>query len=177
MAANLLNIVNQKPMSIDEEKFRLLCTQRNIWDHFGVSREKFSSMPDTEQLLLLRKFYFDLELTISTLAASSRSTIDSSISNAIENSSSLTMTKIIENNRDRSQVTVSTDKKDNDKKSQNLWPNFGCFESQSRDFSIEKANLPENTIFYISQGYQSYKDSKKVYYTDVFIIGQIRPLA
>lgn len=107
MAANLLNIVNQKPMSIDEEKFRLLCTQRNIWDHFGVSREKFSSMPDTEQLLLLRKFYFDLELTISTLAASSRSTIDSSISNAIENSSSLTMTKIIENNRDRSQYPLT----------------------------------------------------------------------
>ena len=32
-------------------------------------------------------------------------------------------------------------------------------------------------MFYINQGYQSFKDGKKVYYTDVFIIAQIMPLA
>ena len=42
---------------------------------------------------------------------------------------------------------------------------------------IEKANLPENTIFYVNQGYQLRKDRKKVYYTDVFIVAQIMPLA
>ena len=39
--------------------------------------------------------------------------------------------------------------------------------------SIERANLPENTVFHVNQGYQSRKDGKKVYYTDVFIIAQI----
>ena len=39
-----------------------------------------------------------------------------------------------------------------------------------------KANLPENTISYQNQGYLSYKDNKKICYTDVFIIGQITPL-
>ena len=41
---------------------------------------------------------------------------------------------------------------------------------------MEKANLPENTISYQNQGYLSYKDNKKICYTDVFIIGQITPL-
>ena len=44
-------------------------------------------------------------------------------------------------------------------------------------FFIEKANLLENTIFYINQAYQSFKDGKKVYYNDVFILAQIMPLA
>ena len=63
------------------------------------------------------------------------------------------------------------------KKSFDLWENFWYFSTESCDFSIEKANLPENTIFYINQGYQSFKDAKKVYYTDVFILAQIMPLA
>ena len=37
--------------------------------------------------------------------------------------------------------------------------------------------MPENTLFYVNQGYQSYKDNKKVYYNDIFTIAQIMPLA
>ena len=29
------------------------------------------------------------------------------------------------------------------------------------------------TIFYVNQAYLSYKDNKKIYYTDVYIIGQV----
>ena len=88
------------------------------------------------------------------------------------------MTKVIENGEDRSEMTVSTvNPEEKPKKNISLWENFGYFSTESRDFSIEKANLPENTVFYISQGYQSFKDAKKVYYTDVFIIAQIMPLA
>ena len=36
--------------------------------------------------------------------------------------------------------------------------------------------MPENNIFDINQGYLSYKDNKKIYYNDIFIIGQITPL-
>ena len=43
---------------------------------------------------------------------------------------------------------------------------------QPCDFLIEKANLPENTIIYINQVYQSYKDNKKVYYVDYYLLGQ-----
>ena len=58
---------------------------------------------------LLRKFYFDLVLTLSTSAMNASSShIDSSIGSAIKNSSSITMTKIIENGANRSEFTVST---------------------------------------------------------------------
>ena len=128
---------------------------------------------------LLRKFYFDLVLTLSTSAMNASSShIDSSIGSAIKNSSSITMTKVIENGADRSEFTISTTQNEEGvKKSINLWPNFGYFGTESCVFSMEKANLPENTIFYVNQGYQSCKNGKKVYYTDVFIIAQIMLLA
>ena len=37
--------------------------------------------------------------------------------------------------------------------------------------------MPENTVFYINQGYHSFKDNKKVYYNDVYIIAQIMPFS
>ena len=90
------------------------------------------------------------------------------------------MTEVIENGADRSELTMSAaaaQDEDSVKKSINLWPNFGYFGTESCNFSIEKANLPENTIFYMNQGYQLRKDGKKVYYTEVSIIAQIMPLA
>ena len=52
----------------------------------------------------------------------------------------------------------------------------GFFNFRECDVSLEKANLPENTIFYLNQGYLSYKDNERIYYVDIFIIGQITPL-
>lgn len=49
------------------------------------------------------------------------------------------------------------------------------FGSQACDFSIEKGNMHENTIFYVNQDYLSHKDNDKVYHNDLFIIGQITP--
>ena len=88
------------------------------------------------------------------------------------------MKKVIKNGDDRTEVTVAAViSEEKVKKSINLWENIGYFGTESCDFSIEKANLPENTIVYINQAYQSFKDGKKVYYNDVFIIAQIMPLA
>ena len=50
------------------------------------------------------------------------------------------------------------------------------FRSQACDFSLEKQNLPEMTIFYVNQVYLTYKDNKKIYYSDVYITGQVVPL-
>ena len=66
---------------------------------------------------------------------------------------------------------------ENNKKSVSLWENFGYFGTEPCDFSTEKANLPENTLFYINPAYQSFNDGKKVYYNDVFILAQIMQLA
>ena len=57
-----------------------------------------------------------------------------------------------------------------------MWANNGFFADKCCDFSPEKANLLENTLFYVNQEYQSYKDGKKCYYNDIYIVAQIMPL-
>ena len=85
------------------------------------------------------------------------------------------MTKVLEKSS-RTEMTISTEKEQGTRNSVDLWKKNGFFCSQVCDFFLEKANLPENTISYQDQGYLSYKDNKKICYTDVFIIGKITPL-
>lgn len=75
-------------------------------------------------------------------------------------------------------MSVFTETKDEKKpKSLTFWAEGGFFDGECSNFNIEKANLPENTLFYINEGYQSYKDWKKWHYNDIYIIAQIMPLA
>ena len=49
----------------------------------------------------------------------------------------------------------------------------GYFKQQPCDFGIEKKNFPENSIFYLNQGYQSFKGNKKIYYANMFLNGHV----
>ena len=138
-----------------------------------MSREHFSRIPKHEQMKMLHRFYNDLE---PVYFAQNKTSIDPSISENIKNSAKMTMAKVKQDTRGRSKIEVTVDKDQEKKKSKTLWVNHGHFCIQAYDFPIEKANFPENTIFYINQGYLSHKDSKKIYYSDIFIIGQITPL-
>ena len=40
----------------------------------------------------------------------------------------------------------------------------------------KRQTCQKNTVFYINQGYLSYKDNKKIHYVDIFIVGKIVPL-
>lgn len=101
--SSILSIVQQQHQTpIDEDKLRILCARKNVWDHFGLERKNFLSLSDVKQLQLVRKFYFE------NLSSASRTSIDSSIGTAIQNSSELSMTKIIESGNDRTEMTLST---------------------------------------------------------------------
>ena len=173
MASNLLSIVRQESKPIDEEKLRIIRTKRNIWDHFRMSREHFSSTAEHEQMRMLHRFYNDPE---PVYFAQNKTSVDSSISENIKNSTKMTMTKVIEDRRGRSEIEVTVDKDQEKKRSKTLQSNYGHFSFQEYYFPVVKANLPENTTFYINQGYLSHKDNKKIYYCNIFIIGQIIPL-
>ena len=86
------------------------------------------------------------------------------------------LTKITENDGVRTEMSLSTKTSVKKPKSVSMWKDVGFFGSEICEFHIEKVNMPENTLFYVNQGYQSYKDNKKVYYNDIFIIPQIMPL-
>ena len=91
--------------------------------------------------------------------ASRVSPIDSGLSHTIHSTSKLSMSKIFE--QGKTEMSISVEKEQGKRNSIDLWKKNGCFSSQLCDFSLEKTELPENTVFYISQGYLSYKDNKK----------------
>ena len=41
------------------------------------------------------------------------------------------------------------------------------------DYKLEKVNFPENALFYINQAYLNVQKSKKVFYAEYFLLGQI----
>ena len=49
----------------------------------------------------------------------------------------------------------------------------GIFGNVRTDFNLEKVNFPENLLFYVNQGYLTIQNSRKIYYGDNHIIGQI----
>ena len=88
----------------------------------------------------------------------------------------MSMTKSVFDGRMETTITAEKDSAGFKRNSTDLWPKYGYFKQQACDFSVEKANMPEMTAFYINQAYLSYKDNKKIYYCDVFILGQVTPM-
>ena len=92
--SSILGIVKQQQqMPIDEDKLRVLCARKNVLDYIGLDRD-FLNLSEAKQLQLVQKFYFE------NLPGSSKTNIDSSIGSAIQNSTGLSMTKIIESGND-----------------------------------------------------------------------------
>ena len=48
--------------------------------------------------------------------------------------------------------------------------------SLSCDFPVEKSNVPELAILYIKQAYLNNKYGKKIYYYNLFVVGQATPM-
>ena len=122
--ANILGIANQQQTQIiDEEKLKIFCSQKNVWDHFGLDRGVFSMLLQDKQMQLVRKFYLD------HLPRSDAFSVDSSIENAIRNSAGLSKKKIIENGSERTKLSVSTVNNSEEKKSKKvfMWKNSGYF--------------------------------------------------
>lgn len=93
---------------------------------------------------------------------------DNGISQALRNSAKISVTKNIFDGSVEINITAerSTSFKQN---TTNIWKNF---KQQPCNFSVEKANLQENSILYVNEAYRSYKDNKKEYYADYYLLGQ-----
>lgn len=50
---------------------------------------------------------------------------------------------------------------------------FGHFDARKSDYGMEKVNYPVNTKIYLNQACLRIKKSKKIYYCDFFVTGQI----
>ena len=114
--ANLLDIVrgNEQQQPININKHRKLCSKRNIWDNFGLGKEDFLNLSDAKQTQLTNKFYFE-----NVNKMPQQESIDASIGSIINSSSSINLKKVYENGENRTEMSLSTTKNDEEKKNKN----------------------------------------------------------
>lgn len=93
------------------------------------------------------------------------------MSQAIKRSGQISMRKTLVLPEKNIQTTIVSTKFENGngKNATCPWPKYRRFKQHLCDFSMEKENFPENSIKYVSQGYLTIKDNKKLYYTDYYI--------
>ena len=94
--ADILNLIKGNLRQINMEKLVDLCCKKNVWD--------------SNQRQLTSKFYFD--------NVDNQPSIDESISNIIENSDGVNQTKIFDNGNNRTEMSISTEKKAERKKAE-----------------------------------------------------------
>lgn len=68
------------------------------------------------------------------------------------------------------ETTVTAEKASFERNTVDFWPNYGYFGQQPCDFGIDKHNIPENITIYFNQGHQSWKDNKRMCYSNHFIL-------
>ena len=91
--------------------------------------------------------------------------INSSISRNVKDSNKFFAVKNIFGNG-RIETVVTVENNSFKRNTTDVWQNNGFLKHQPCDFGVEKENIPENSLIYFKQDYQSYKDNKKVYYGD-----------
>ena len=111
-----------------------------------------------------------LGLFIENPQASSQ--IDSGISQAIRDTNKISMSKNIFGDNSV-ETTVTAEKTSFKRNTVDVWPNYGYFKQQACDYGVDKESMLGNSIIYMNQGYQPWKDNKKIYYADYFLIGQV----
>ena len=170
---NILDIVRSNEQAqINVNKLRELCSRTNVWDYFGLGKEDFLNLSVSKQSQLTSKFYFE------NVNKPQQESIDASIGSIINSSSSINLKKVYENGENQTEMSLSTTKDEEKKpKSVTMWTGNGFFADECCDFSLEKANMPENTLFYVNQGINPIKTAKKCYYNDIYIVAQIMQLA
>ena len=103
--------------------------------------------------------------------------IDSAASSVIKKANVITLTRKTASSSGKNfttkLVTENVDGEVSEIAGESIWKQGGIFGNVRTDFNLEKVNFPENLLFYVNQGYLTIQNSRKIYYGDYHIIGQI----
>ena len=58
-----------------------------------------------------------------------------------------------------------------------FWTANGYFLNKCGSLELEKENIPNNTIFYVNQGYRTTKLKNKYFVNELFVVAQLAPLS
>ena len=120
----------QQEATMDEDKLRALCSQKNVWDYFGIEKDTYLDLSGAKKIRLTNKFYFE---NVNYYTARS---IDLSIRNAVQNSSGINLGKITENDGVRTEISTNTSEKK--RKSVSMWKDFGFFGNEIWNLTSKK---------------------------------------
>ena len=104
--------------------------------------------------------------------------INSAATSVIKKANIVTLTKETATDSSKNLVTklVAENKIDGERQEttgERVWQKNGYFGDIRTDCNMEKVNFPENSHFYVNQTYLAVQKSKKTYYADYFLLGQI----
>ena len=103
--------------------------------------------------------------------------IDSAPSSVIKKANVITLTRETASSSGKNfttkLVTENVDGEVSEIAGESIRKQGGIFGNVRTDFNLEKVNFPENLLFYVNQGYLTIRKSRKIYYDEYHIIGQI----
>ena len=118
--------------------------------------------------------FFCLFLSVGEVSCEkNHSSIDRIFSAAVNESSKLTMTKSL------TEASITAEKKSGMKRPRtDIW-HYGFFKKIRRcdEYGLSKANMPEQTLLYLNQGYLRHKNNDNFFFADYFILAQVLHLA
>ena len=104
-----------------------------------------------------------------------RNLIEMTAMNASKKANLLTLTKQVSNKERnfRAQIVATKENTLEKLSGQKVWPSDGYFKSQVTDYNMEKVSYLENALFYVIQAFLTAQKSKKMYYGNHFVLGQV----
>ena len=110
-------------------------------------------------------------------SASTTTAVDNAVSDAIKLSKQISLTKNISFPEKNIETTIVASEFDDENgqvfSTSRIWPEVGYFNNQLTDFNMKKVNYPDNLVIYVNQAYLTVQNSKKKFYVNFYLIGQI----
>ena len=121
---------------------------------------------------MVQKFWFWSFCVLEQQQAS----IESRASRVLKTASLLILAKNLSDKDKNVSAKIAASTYENDSgiakvSGEKIWPQSKYFMNLPTDYIME--NYPENSMFYVNQGYLTIQKHKKMYYADYFLIGQI----
>ena len=115
--------------------------------------------------------------TLDNSSASTTTAVDNAVSDAIKLSKQISLTKNISFPEKNIETTIVASEFDDENgqvfSTSRIWPEVGYFNNQLTDFNMKKVNYPDNLVIYVNQAYLTVQNSKKMFYVNFYLIGQI----
>ena len=155
-------------MEMDEKKLKQFLMHTKVWEYFRITEEDHNKMPPVDRFEMLKDYYNYMD------KRRNQEQIETATASRIKNAIVVTLSKkgagsnfftmLVAENKDDNISEISGEP---------IWNKFGYFGQLRTDFNLEKVNFTENGLFYINQAFLTVQKSKKIFYGEYFLLGQI----